>query len=257
LGHPTAGSRASTGSPSSGADDLNDRHSMSRSLDAFAAARAACEVDGFAVARLEFASSADLLAFAHRVGRPSSRDGGKAMWCVCPSGSTGTFSMSTGPADLHTDSTYHDRPEPFVFLYVERPAAQGGESLVLHVDDMRTDLDDSQAVEDTESLLRAPIWRWQRPAALGGGPTAAHRVLDEGGVRWRWDTLVMDGAGDAQCQAARRVASAATRSRAVRTLRLDRGDGLLIDNRRVLHGRRGFVDTSRRLHRIRFWELAT
>jgi Taurine catabolism dioxygenase TauD, TfdA family len=226
-----------------------------RNLDAFAAAREACEVQGFAVTRLEFGCSADLLAFAHLAGRPSSRDRGTAVWCVTPRGSTGKFSMKSGRADLHTDSTYHDRPEPYVLLYVERPAAQGGESLVLHVADLRTDLDDMQAAEETEALLREPIWRWKRPAAFGGGHTSGHAVLDGSGIRWRWDNLVMDGASDGQLQAASRLASAATNSKAVRTLRLDRGDALLIDNRCVLHGRAGFDDGARQLYRIRFWEL--
>jgi hypothetical protein len=212
-------------------------------------------VHGFAVTRLEFASSADLLAFAHFAGRPSSRDGGTAVWCVRPRGSTGKFSMGSGPADLHTDSTYHDRPEPFVLLYVERPAAQGGESLVLHIDDLQTDLDDFPAAADTGALLRAPIWRWKRPAAFGGGQTSGHAVLDGSGVRWRWDNLIMDGAGECQSRAARLLASVARNSRAVRKLRLDRGDALLIDNRCVLHGRSGFVDRARQLYRIRFWEL--
>jgi hypothetical protein len=74
-------------------------------------------------------------------------------------------------------------------------------------------------------------------------------------VRWRWDNLVMDGAGDRQFQAARCLVSLAKNSRAVRTLRLDRGDALLMDNRCVLHGRRGFEDRERQLYRIRFWEL--
>lgn len=230
---------------------------MRRNLDAFAAARAACEVHGFAVTRLEFARSADLLGFAHLVGRPSSRDRGTAMWCVRPHGSSGKFSMRSGRADLHTDSTYHDRPEPFVLLYIERPAVQGGESLVLHVDDLRTDLDDFQAAEQTEALLRAPIWRWRRPAAFGGGHTSGHAVLDRSGIRWRRDNLVMDGASDDQFRAASRLASVATKSRAVRMLRLDRGDALLIDNRFVLHGRGGFDDQARQLYRIRFWELYT
>lgn len=228
---------------------------LRRNLDAFAAARASCEVHGFAVTRLEFACSADLLAFAHVTGRPSSRDGGTAVWCVRPRGSTGKFSMRSGPGDLHTDSTYHDRPEPFVLLYVERPAAQGGESLVLHVDDLRTDLDDFQAAEDTEALLRAAIWRWKRPQEFGGGHTSGHAVLDGRGIRWRWDNLVMDGASDGQFRAASLLASVAINSRAVRTLRLDHGDALLIDNRCVLHGRRGFDDRARQLYRIRFWEL--
>ena len=228
---------------------------MRRNLDAFGAAGSSCEMQGFAVTRLEFASRADLLAFAHLAGRPSLRDGGAAVWGVRPRGSTGKFSMRPGPADLHTDSTYHDRPEPFVLLFVERPAARGGESLVLHVDDLQTDLDDRQAADDTEALLRAPIWSWKRPAAFGGGQTSGHAVLDGYGVRWRWDNLVMDGAGDRQFQAARCLVSLAKNSRAVRTLRLDRGDALLMDNRCVLHGRRGFEDWERQLYRIRFWEL--
>ncbi|HUO40896.1 MAG TPA: TauD/TfdA family dioxygenase [Mycobacterium sp.] len=229
---------------------------MRRNLVAFAAARASCEARGFAVTQLDFTSSADLHAFAYLVGRPSSRDRNRAVWSVRPRGSMGKFSMRAGPADLHTDSTYHDRPEPFVLLYVERPAAHGGESLVLHVDDLRADLDDAQAADDTEPLLRAPIWRWQRPPAFGGGPTSGHPVLDGSGVRWRSDNLVMDGADDSQRRAASRFAFAVENSRAVQTLRLDRGDALLIDNRCVLHGRTEFADPTRLLHRIRFWEIS-
>jgi alpha-ketoglutarate-dependent taurine dioxygenase len=225
-----------------------------RNLDAIAAARASCEVQGFAVARLESMSSADLLDFAHLAGQPSSRDRGRAMWCVRPRGSTGKFSMRSGPADLHTDSTYHDQPEPYVLLYVEQPATHGGESLVLHVDDLQADLDDVQA-EDTEAQLRAPIWRWERPAEFGGGPTSGHAVLDGTTLRWRSDNLVMDGADDRQIQAAQLLASIVRNSNAVRLLRLEQGDALLIDNRRVLHGRRGFADPARTLYRIRFWEL--
>ncbi|MBV8347992.1 MAG: TauD/TfdA family dioxygenase [Mycolicibacterium sp.] len=241
--------------PRAGGTPNRTQMNMRRNLDAFGAAGSSCEMQGFAVTRLEFASRVDLLAFAHLAGRPSLRDGGTAVWGVRPRGSTGKFSMRPGPADLHTDSTYHDRPEPFVLLFVERPAARGGESLVLHVDDLQTDLDDHQAADDTEALLRASIWRWKRPAAFGGGQTSGHAVLNGYGVRWRWDNLVMDGAGDRQFQAARCLVSLAKNSRAVRTLRLDRGDALLMDNRCVLHGRRGFEDWERQLYRIRFWEL--
>jgi Taurine catabolism dioxygenase TauD, TfdA family len=229
--------------------------SMTRTLEAFAAARASCQLRGFAPMKLGLSSSADLLTFAHLAGRPSSRDGDTAVWCVGAGGSTGKFSMKSGPADLHTDSTYHDRPEPFVLLCVERPAAEGGESLVLHVDDLLTELEGCGAGEDTEAILRARIWSWKRPAAFGGGQTRGHSVLDGSGVRWRRDNLVIDPAEDRQLRAARRVASVTRDSRAVRALRLDRGDALLIDNRRVLHGRAGFVDRARQLYRIRFWEL--
>jgi CsiD len=229
--------------------------SMRRNLDAFAAARALCKVRGFAVTRLELDCSADLLAFAHLAGRPSSRDRGTVVWCVRPRGSVGKFSMSPGSADLHTDSTYHDRPEPFVLLYVQRRAAHGGESQVLHVDDLRTDLHGSEGAEDTEALLRAPIWRWKRPMAFGGGQTTGHAVLDGSSIRWRLDNLVINGSDDSQHWAAGHLASVARNSRGIRTLRLDRGDALLIDNRCVLHGRRAFTDTARELYRIRFWDL--
>lgn len=163
--------------------------------------------------------------------------------------------MRSGPADLHTDSTYHEHPEPFVLLYVERPAPHGGESLILHVDDLRADLAGGGAGDDTEGLLRAPVWRWKRPAEFGGGPTSGHAVLDGSEIRWRSDNLVMDGRCERQSRAASRLASAASTSRAVRVLRLERGDALLLDNRSVLHGRRSFVGSARELYRIRFWEL--
>src|SRR5271166_693219 len=58
-----------------------------------------------------------------------------------------------------------------------------------------------------------------------------------------------------QSRAARLPASVASNSGAVRVLRLDRGDALLIDNRCVLRGRREFVDPARQRYRIRFWRV--
>jgi alpha-ketoglutarate-dependent taurine dioxygenase len=209
-----------------------------------------CATQGYALVRLHVESPDELENFAHQAGRPSSRDRDQIVWCVRPSGTTAKFSMKAGPADLHTDSTYHDDPEPFVLLYVWRPAADGGESLVLHVDDLQTELDG-----DTKAILREPIWRWKRPSAFGGGLTAGHAVIENGTVRWRLDNLIIGDDAEGQMHAAAQVAEVLDKSASVRTIRLDRGDALLVDNRRVLHGRRDFTDQARELYRIRFWEL--
>jgi alpha-ketoglutarate-dependent taurine dioxygenase len=231
--------------------------STSRNLEAIASAAATCKTKGYAVVRLHFGSTHEIEDFAHRAGRPSSRDRGDVVWCVRPSGTVAKFSMKAGPAELHTDSTYHDDPEPFVLLYVERPASDGGESLVLHVDDLRATLDDAKVADDTKALLGAPIWRWKRPSAFGGGLTSGHAVIEDGTVRWRSDNLTIDDdhGGDQQKSAAAQLVEVLNDSAPVRTIRLDRGDALLVDNRRVLHGRRGFADQARELYRVRFWEL--
>ena len=75
--------------------------------------------------------------FAGMFGDLSRRDGGMGAWLVKPRKDAGTYSEIRGPAGFHTDSQYHHQPERLFVLACDTPAKEGGNNLLLSVDDAR------------------------------------------------------------------------------------------------------------------------
>lgn len=230
---------------------------LQENRDAFTAAIDVCREIGFAKFAINLANDGiaqdELKQLVEAVGMPSLRDGGLPVWPVVPRGEVGTFSVRTGMAEMHTDSQYHDEPEPYVLLYVDKPARVGGDTLVLHMDDMLDELSSNAMSGPHFSELSRPIWRWRKPDVFGGEISGRHPVISSVGIRWRSDNIVVDSECDVSPELVYAVSSVVARAPAVRQLKMDCGVAVLLDNRRVLHGRTDFSDTARRLFRTRFW----
>lgn len=154
-----------------------------------------------------------------------------------------SFASSMVDTPLHTDSQqWRARPPELQLTACLRAAEQDGESLLLDGHALLA----AVAREDPalyDALLRVPRCM---PFVFGDvlGPTAAlrgGRCVVTHTPRPRDDDAI-----------APRLAAAISRS-TPEVVRLNAGDVLLLDNHRVLHGRRGFDDPRRELLRVLAW----
>lgn len=188
-------------------------------------------------------------------GTPSTRDGGRTMWPVTPRTNRGdaTFSVRSGAASLHTDSQYRRNPEDVVCLFVVRPAADGGHTLLLRTADAVAAVEQHPRGRQILKTLVEPRWAWKTPDVFPAEPSFQAAVLAEDGrIRWRFDNLAPTL--DAQQILAAAVFQACIETTTtVRQLRLGSGDLVIVDNRHTLHGRTSFQDPRRLLLRVRLW----
>ncbi|MFC6082589.1 TauD/TfdA family dioxygenase [Sphaerisporangium aureirubrum] len=197
-----------------------------------------------------------VLRIATGFGRPSSRDGGREIWTVTPRTTRpgATFSIRAGGAGFHTDAQYHSRPEDVVCLFVVRPAADGGDTMLLTARDVVATLGRDPAGEVALERLAQPVWTWTPPDVFTGKAAAAVPPMPvlpgDGTVRWRRDNL--GPLRPPHAHAATVLESGLRRAPATR-LRQHPGDVIVIDNHRTLHGRTPFADPERRLLRVRLW----
>jgi alpha-ketoglutarate-dependent taurine dioxygenase len=173
-----------------------------------------------------------------------------------------TFSESAGEAWYHTDSSYSPAPEEFFLLWCLRPAGcGGGQNLVVDGDTLAAELLAKEPgivgalgqplpfrVPDAFRMPSDPRYLW------------APVLDDEGNWRYRNDTLVA-GLSDTKVVAADQARAAGVALEAVQrallrchahAVFLERGDALVLSNRRALHARTAFADRSRHLLRVRF-----
>ncbi|MFO0577312.1 MAG: TauD/TfdA family dioxygenase [Polyangia bacterium] len=163
-----------------------------------------------------------------------------------------SFAASQGPAPLHSDSQLHFGVPPHLQIMVcVRPADSGGESLLLDVWPLLHALER----DDPERLRRLLTVPRRIPFVFGDvvGPT----------LSWRGGSLVFthspmapraagSGSGAApdpeSAPAQALIESVPPQSVPVRA-----GEILVLNNHRVLHGRRGFADARREFTRLLVW----
>lgn len=154
-----------------------------------------------------------------------------------------SFAASSGPAPLHTDSQlWRGRPAELQLTYCLRPADRDGESLL--VDGYA--LADRLAAERPAELAALITEPRCLPFVFGHvfGPTLARRS----------DRHVITHSP--RPEPGDRIASIMERALAdapQRSVRLEAGQALLVDNHRMLHGRRAFEDPARELLRVLAW----
>jgi alpha-ketoglutarate-dependent taurine dioxygenase len=190
---------------------------------------------------------------ASHFGSPSDRDGGITVWPISPRKADGTFSETAGEAHLHTDAQYHAVPERLIFLACARPSETGGESVLLDVPGLKRTLEEADFSPAEMKILKSPLWRWRVPKVfqtpLLPEVSEAKPILDHDKIRWRYDNLVTES------PELRHLADAFHRtvegSKFKQILTLKRGDFLICDNERALHGRNAFTDAHRLLFRVR------
>jgi hypothetical protein len=236
------------------------------------AAREEIHATGWTVVRdLPFAAGgradADtVVAIASAFGVPSGRDGGRHVWPVRPDarGQGGTFSSRTGAAGFHTDAQYHRVPEARVCLFVVRPALVGGLTRVLAARDAVAAIGSRADGRRLLRILAEPTWRWRVPrefvvcdGAVRDGVEHAEGphspvLPGDGTIRWRGDN-VASGTPASSRAVVPVVEDCLDAAAGAQILDLAAGDLVVLDNKRVLHGRTWFDDARRLLLRVRLW----
>lgn len=158
------------------------------------------------------------------------------------------FSTTSQQFTCHTDGYHRQDPPDYIAMLCVLADDDGGDSLLAHVDYVVSRLEPSEI-----ELLREPVF----PTAFGFAPVltgSASRPL----IRFNLQELerFSDRADhrmtEAHWAAARRVERLAAQEAESSRLRLEPGDCIVIDNRRLLHGRTELSATSRRLLK-RLW----
>ena len=191
--------------------------------------------------------------FAERFGELSRRDGGIGAWLVKPRKDAGTYSEITGPAGFHTDSQYHDQPERLFVLACDTPADEGGDNLLISIDDAR-EIAQTNFGDDGVARMHQSVWRWAVPEVFQSATVPAVSppspiFRDDGTIRWRIDNLVCETDADQRlADSFEQALETSSRSEHVRLLP---GDVLLCDNWYALHARTDFSDLNRVLYRAR------
>ena len=149
---------------------------------------------------------------------------------------------------LHTDGMHRPGHIPDLFtLYCHRPAKEGGDSVFVHVDDILARLEHDPRVVETLSGW----FHFDTRDTSGRFPRTVRRQIIEDGARINYLREYVESGhstdGVPALTAEQRAAlDAADRILAdpalTRRARLDRGQLMIIDNRRLVHGRTDFVD---------------
>lgn len=208
---------------------------------------------------VDVADDEALLAVIGLVAEPSAvGNGGELIFEVTPRPDGGDRSGRRAAFELHTDSTFLPEPHDVIALGCLVAAEGSGQSLVAHVDSVRERI----AVREGEAVL-AELELPTFPFVLEppGAPEATAvllpilRARKEGyGVRYREDVMqrlraagvpMTDTAAGALASFARVVAEEGL----PQSFTLGPGDLLVVDNHRVLHGRRSVDEASSRLLR--------
>ena len=176
-----------------------------------------------------------------------------------------TFSERVGGAEMHTDSSFYPMPEEQFMLYVVAAArCNGGESLLIDVDDIHRELQKTREGRIAYSLLTTREVPFRVPAVYAAEDDNVEYYLapvfrHDGGlaIRWRYDSIMKglaarpDLASPELVEAVELVNDIVER-RAPRFHRHLPDDTLLwADNHHTLHGRAVYSDPGRHLIRIR------
>jgi hypothetical protein len=178
-----------------------------------------------------------------------------------------TFSERVGSADMHTDSSFYPMPEEQFLLYVVAAArCNGGESLLIDIDDVQRELLADPAGRAAFALLLATPLPFRVPAVYAAkdeqleyhlAPVFQRRADGTLGMRWRHDSIVKGLAARPELATPELLAALALLNEVIEQrapcFRRQLPDDTLLwaDNHRILHGRARYSDPARHLIRIR------
>jgi len=148
----------------------------------------------------------------------------------------------------HTDSSYMERPHEFVAFQMVRNDSEGGESIMVPIDDIVRSLDD-----DTTNTLREAVYPFGKELC----PILSGNLMDER-VRFYEHQLAtsqkaQDSAlSDRHLEALSRLEGLLAERGRFHELQLMAGQVMIMNNTKVLHGRTEFSsDSDRLLYRVR------
>lgn len=176
-----------------------------------------------------------------------------------------TFSERVGGAEMHTDSSFYPMPEEQFMLYVVSAArCNGGESLIIDVDDIQRELEKTREGRIAYSLLTTRDVPFRVPAVYAAEDDNVEYYLApvfrrDGGlkIRWRYDSILKGLAARPDLSSpelvdAIELVNDIVERQAPRFHRHLPDDTLLwADNHHTLHGRAMYTDPGRHLIRIR------
>jgi len=176
-----------------------------------------------------------------------------------------TFSERVGGAEMHTDSSFYPMPEEQFMLYVVSSArCNGGESLLIDVDDIYAELQKTPAGRTAYTLLSTREVPFRVPAVYAAEDDNVEYHLapvfrNDGGlkIRWRYDSIMKGLAARPDLSSPELVKAVElvndiVEKHAPRFHRHLPDDTLFwADNHHSLHGRAVYTDPGRHLIRIR------
>lgn len=172
-----------------------------------------------------------------------------------------TFSERTGEAQFHTDSAFADNPEPFFALHAIKAAGcNGGMSRVIGVDSLKKQLNLLKNGNNIMEDLTIHHFPFRTPEAFSSeGKTIWAPIFDDKGIRYRYDSIKRGLSHSKNDNRVTRemVESLEWFNEFIETkaeyeeFRLNDGETMIFDNRRVLHARTDYEDVKRHLLRIR------
>ncbi|WP_083898126.1 TauD/TfdA family dioxygenase [Nocardia vinacea] len=216
------------------------------------------ESNGFCVlSGINVADDDELISAASLFGTPSAIGNGNPSRLISEiaiqsASESSLHSENWVKFDLHTDSTGYPRPHSVIVMGCLKAARDGGESILLLVDSIISSLP-----ADTRRLLQVPLFEFV-PAVGWSGHRLITTVLSERGEHWRirWRRDVMS-ALSRRAEDALLAMGAAIDATSPKRIKLQTNDVLIVDNRRCLHGRAAFGESSdRHLRRIKMSSLS-
>jgi len=180
-----------------------------------------------------------------------------------------TFSERTGSADMHTDSSFYPMPEEQFMLYVVAAArCNGGQSLMVDVEDIYDVLQSTDAGRAAYTILRDTPLPFRVPSVYAANDenveyhlatvfTEPQKTGDGLSIRWRYDSILKGLAirpdlDSVEVAAALQLMNTIVEAGAPRfNKRLEDDTLLWADNHHTLHGRAIYQDPGRHLIRIR------
>lgn len=209
-----------------------------------------------------------LLAFCEQFGSliPHNAQSDSIIWDIKTNDKTysyKTFSSHNAEAQLHTDSAFSKNPEDiFILLVVKSARCKGGESILLHLEKLLEHihaLPDGYAVEQT---LRENVYPFAVPDVFKKSledelEYATGPILYDDKIRFRSDSIRQclkfnpELLNHKQHQALDAIDEILSNPAHYQRLYLNDNDLIIIDNKRMLHGRTAFTDKERHVLRVR------
>lgn len=227
-------------------------------------------IDGLGIANFApMVRDVMLLSILNHVGRFTVHDSqSRVLWDVkdfsaADMGRKLTFSEQLGECPLHSDSAFAHEPEKYLCLYVQKEAADGGESVVISMKQAIEELLDEDDGRRCAVVLLRNVFPFCTPPAFSNRPQliTAPILNHDPEVRFRYDCLIEGFAAVPDLDTPERrwaveYFSEFVESRASRHKFLGTRDQLIvIDNRRTLHARTDYQDKDRHLVRARLRPL--
>lgn len=229
---------------------------------------------GFPLNRPEAEYLAEFEALAGLIGEPQGHGhSGKKSWRISPRASLDhvpTFSEMASEAPLHTDNSWVPEPEKYFSLLAVRPAIDGGESIVLPLEQVLLGFLQKPQGREAWALLSQPLFPFAVPDVFlseeeFAAPERKALVFpvfgSTVGFRFRHDAIRRGFAQRPELASSR--AEWAIEffndylidfSERTPKVKLESGDVLIANNHRVLHARTDFSDSNRLLWRARMAE---